>query len=120
LLRDAKWSLGAAGAAVLIAPYYWLVLQEDRQAAGESAARPAVPRKSVTVLVPDGGETFLAQLETALSAKVRALHRLDPGVGLPRLSAGDFDSLERQIAGAAGGRVLLIADASGVQVLSYR
>ena len=120
LLRDAKWSLGAAGAAILIAPYYWLVLQEDRQAAGESAAGPALPRKSVTVLIADGGETFLTQLETALSAKVRALHRLDAGVGLPRLSADDFDGLERRVAEAAGNRVLLIADATGVQVLAYR
>jgi hypothetical protein len=120
LLRDAKWSLGAAGAAVLIAPYYWLVWQEDRQAAGEPAARPAVLQKSVTVLIPAGGDTFLAELEAALDGKVRVLHRLDPDVGVPRLSADDFGGLERRIAEAAGSRVLLIADAAGVQVMSYR
>jgi hypothetical protein len=120
LLRDAKWSLGAAGAAILIVPYYWLVLQEDRHAPREAAAAPALPRKSVTVLVPDGGETFLAQLEMALRSRVRAMRRLDAGVGLPQLSLDDLDELEHRIARAAGSRVLLIADASGVQVLSYR
>jgi hypothetical protein len=120
LLRDAKWGLGAASAAGLIAPYYWLVLQEDRQAAGEAPAEAAVPQKSVTVLIPAGGDAFLAGLETALGGKARVLHRLDPDAGVPRLTADDFGSLERRIAGAAGSRVLLVADAAGVQVLSYR
>ncbi len=120
LLRDVKWSIGTAGAAGLIVPYYWLVLQEDRRAPAEAATQPAAPAKSVTVLIPGGGGPFLAQLERALNRKVRVLHRLDPDVGVPRLSAEDFDSLNRRIAEAAGSRVLLVADAAGVQVLSYR
>jgi hypothetical protein len=48
------------------------------------------------------------------------MRRLDAGVGLPQLSLDDLDELEHRIARAAGSRVLLIADASGVQVLSYR
>lgn len=120
LLRDVKWSIGVAGAAGLIVPYYWLVLQEDRQAPSEAATQPAAPRKSVTVLIPGAGEAFLAQLERALNRRVRVLHRLDPDVGVPRLLAEDFESLNRRIDEATGSRVLLVADAAGVQVYSYR
>lgn len=119
LLRDAKWSMGTVVAAVLFVPYYWLILQEDRLVA-EPAALPPVARKSVTVLIPEGGGAFVGQLETALSGKVRVLHRVDADAGLPELSADDLQRLERRIAEAVGSRVLLVADASGVQVYSYR
>lgn len=120
LLRDAKWSMGAVVAAGLLVPYYWLILREDRQAIGEPAARPPISRKSVTVLIPEGGGAFVAQLETVLSGKARVLYRLDPDVGIPELSADDLQGLERRVAEAAGSRVLLVADATGVQVYSYR
>jgi hypothetical protein len=119
LLRDAKWSMGAVVAAGLLVPYYWLILREDLQAIGEPAARPPISRKSVTVLIPEGGGAFVAQLDTFLSRKARVLHRLDPDVGIPELSADDLQGLERRIAEAAGSRVLLVADAAGVQVYSY-
>jgi hypothetical protein len=70
------------------------------------------------VLIPQ--VDAFCRAETALGGKARVLHRLDPNVGVPRLTADDFGSLERRIADAAGTRVLLIADAAGVQVLSYR
>jgi len=47
------------------------------------------------------------------------LRRLDPDVGPPQLSPDDVRVLERRIAEAAGSRVLLVADATGVQVYSY-
>jgi hypothetical protein len=62
----------------------------------------------------------VGQLETALRGKVRVLHRADPDVGLPELSAEELQCLERSIAEAAGSRVLLVADATGIQVYSYR
>ncbi len=120
LLRDAKWSMGTVVAAGLFVPYYWLILQEDRLAGGEPVGRPPVPRKSVTVLIAEGGGAFVGQLEAALSGKVRVLQRVDPDAGVPELSADDLQRLERRIAEAAGGRVLLVADASGVEVYSYR
>ena len=120
LLRDAKWSMGAVVAAGLFVPYYWLILQEDRQAVGELGVGPAAPRKSVTVLIPEGGSAFVAQLEAALGGKARVLRRLDPDVGTPELSADDLQGLERRVTEAAGSRVLLVADATGVQVYSYR
>jgi membrane protein implicated in regulation of membrane protease activity len=120
LLVDAKWSMGAVVAAVLFVPYYWFTLQEDRKAAKESAARPSARRKSVTVLIPEGSGPFLASLEMVLRGKPRVLCRLDPDVGMPELSADDFRSVERRIGEAAGDRVLLVADATGVRVYSYR
>ncbi len=120
ILREGKWSMGTFVAGALFVPYYWLVLQEDRQAIGERAARPAAPRKSVTVLMAEGGGTFLSQIEAVLGEKVRVLHRVDPGIAVPDLSAEDFENLERRIAEAAGSRVLLVPDATGVQLYSYR
>jgi len=120
LLRDAKWRMGAVVAAGLLAPYYWLILQEDRQATGEPGVGAAAPRKSVTVLIPEGGSAFIAQLEAVLGGKARVLRRLDPDVGTPELSADDLQGLERRVTEAAGSRVLLVADATGVQVYSYR
>jgi len=120
LLRDAKWSIGVLVAAGLFVPYYWLVLREDRLAAGEPAVRPAAPHKSVTLLVGEGGDSLVRRLEGALRCKVRVLHRVDPDVRLPELSTDDLQGLERRIAQAAGRRVLLVADATGVQVYSYR
>jgi hypothetical protein len=120
LLRDAKWSIGVVAAAALFVPYYWLILRADRLALPEPVAQPSVERKSVTVLIAEGGGPFVGQLETALRGKVRVLHRADPDVGLPELSAEELQCLERSIAEAAGSRVLLVADATGIQVYSYR
>lgn len=120
LLVDAKWSTGAVVAAVLFVPYYWLTLREDRRAVEGASARPSTLRKSVTVLIPEGGGPFLAGLETVLREKPRVLCRLDPDIGVPELSADDLRSVERRVAEAAGARVLLVADATGVQVYSYR
>jgi hypothetical protein len=120
LLRDAKWGIGVLVAALLFAPYYGLILREDRLTAGEPAAQPPLLRKAVTVLIGEGGDLFVRHLEGALKGKVRVLHRADPDVGLPELSAEELQGLERSIAEAAGSRVLLVADATGIQVCSYR
>jgi len=120
LLRDAKWSIGVVAAAGLFVPYYWLILREDRLAAGEPVARPEGPRKSVTLLISEGGGPLVHRLEAALKGKVRVLLRVDPDVGLPELSTEDLQNLERRIAEAAGSRILLVAEATGVQVYSYR
>ncbi|MEX1252725.1 MAG: DUF5671 domain-containing protein [Dehalococcoidia bacterium] len=121
LLRDAKWSIGTLVAAGLFAPYHWLVLQEDRKAAEEAppAAR-AAPAKSVTLLIAAEGLAFVPRLEAALGTRVRVLDRADPGTGVPVLSDEDIERLKQRIAEAPGSQVLLVADAAGVQVFSYR
>ena len=120
VLRDTKWSIGGITAAALIVPYHWLILQEDRPALAERAARPTERPKTVTVLTGEGGDAFLAQLETAVGRKVRVLRRADPVAAAPELSTDDLADLARRIASAAGDRVLVVADATGVQVYSYR
>lgn len=119
LLRDAKWSMGTLVAAALFTPYHWFILQEDRQVPEPVPPRPAA-RKAVTLLIADDGRALAEQLEAALGAKLRVLHRADPGVGLPELSAEDIARLDQRIAQAPGSRVLLVADARGVEVYSYR
>ena len=120
LLRDGKWSIGAVTAAGLFVPYYWLILREDRLAVGEAVAPPTVPRKTVTVLIGEGGGPFVRSLEGVLEGRVRILHRTDPDAGLPELADGGLEELEKRIREAAGNQVLLVADATGVQVYSYR
>ena len=120
VLMDARWSMGVLVAAGLFVPYYLFILREDWKAAQESATPSSARRKSVTVLIPEGGGPFLAGLETVLRGKPRVLRRLDADAGVPALSADDLRSLERRVAEAAGSRVLLVADATGVQVYSYR
>jgi hypothetical protein len=120
LLREAKWAIGNVVAAGLIVPYYGLILREDRRALPQAAAQRPGPRKPVTVLVAEGSEDFINQLEAALKRKVRVLQRADSGVGVPDLSASDLESLEQRISQAAGSRVLLVVDATGIQVYSYR
>ncbi|MDP2950723.1 MAG: DUF5671 domain-containing protein [Chloroflexota bacterium] len=120
LLREAKWAIGNVVAAGLIVPYYGLILREDRRALPQAAAQRPGPRKPVTVLVAEGSEDFINQLEAALKGKVHVLQRAEPDVGLPELSVDDLRSLEQRISQAAGTRVLLVADAMGVQTYSYR
>ncbi|HKZ50703.1 MAG TPA: DUF5671 domain-containing protein, partial [Dehalococcoidia bacterium] len=117
LLREAQWSMGIIAAAAFFAPYYWLVLREDRRlSVREAAPGPESVRKAVTVLIGEDGTAFVEGLERALGRKVRVLQRVDPGVGVPDLVAEEMQSLTQRIAGAVGGQVLLVADATGVQV----
>jgi hypothetical protein len=122
MLRDGKWSIGALVTALLIAPYYWFVLQEDRQALAEAAPVPrAAPRrKSVAVLIPEGGGALVRQIEAQIKQSVRVLDRLDVGAKLPELSAEELERLDQRVTAAPGERVLLVVDAGGVQVYSYR
>jgi len=48
------------------------------------------------------------------------LDRADPGIGVPVLSDDDIERLKQRIGEAPGSQVLLVADASGVHVYSYR
>ena len=118
LLRDAKWSMGVFAAAVLLTPYHWFVLQEDRAVA--APAPPPEARKTVTLLVAGGGEALVRQVEEALGRKVRVLQRAEEGIGVPALTAEEIERLRQRIAEAPGGRVLLVADANGVELYAYR
>jgi len=120
LLREAKWAIGNVVAAGLIVPYYALILREDRRALPQAAAQGPGPRKPVTVLVAEGSEDLINQLEATFKRKARVLQRADSGVGVPELSASDLEDLEQRISQAAGSRVLLVVDATGIQVYSYR
>jgi hypothetical protein len=118
LLRDAKWSMGTLVAAALFGPYYWLVLQEDWRI-GAPVPKRAAAAKSVTLLIAEDGRATVDRLEQALGVKVRVLQRADIDAGLPALTDEDIARLERRIAEAPGGRVLVVADASDVEVYSY-
>ncbi len=117
LLRDAKWSMGALVAAAAFGPYYWLVLREDWRVGAPAPKRAAA--KPVMLLIAEDGRAIVDRLEEALDVKVGVLQRADPDAGLPSLTDEDIARLNKRIAEAPGGRVLLVADASGVEVYSY-
>src|SRR3972149_4398022 len=69
--------------------YYWFSMQRWAARGGpeERASLPRrVPRKTVTVLIGEGGGPFVRSLEGVLEGRVRILHRTDPDAGLPELA----------------------------------
>jgi hypothetical protein len=118
LLRDAKWSIGVLSAALVIAPYYWFVMLEDRELAAPAADRER-PRKSVALLVAKDARTLIDQLEAELDTKLRVLERTDVAA-IPSVTLEALTDLRRRIEEAPGERVLLVADEQDVRVYPYR
>ena len=118
LLRDAKWSMGAFAAAMFIGPYYWLIIRQDWETA--PPAPKAAEAKAVTLLIREEGQALVKQLENALGVRVRVLQRADLDETPPALTPEDIEQLRRRVTEAPGGRVLIVADTSGVNVYSYR
>lgn len=118
VLQDGKWAIGALVMAGVISVYHWLVLREDRAAAGErpgaAAAQPR--RKRVTVMASADGPA--RQIEARLGYGVRRRRRLD-GAETPGVSPADLERLADQVAGLPGDSVLVVVDASGLHVLPY-
>jgi hypothetical protein len=122
VLRDAKWSLGMLLTAGAISVYYWLVLQEDRQAlAPLEKVAPAQPvRKRVIALASETAEPLVRRLESSLGYPVNLWRLLDSDALPPSLTDEELQDIQQSIARAPSSHVLLTIDASGVRVLPYR
>ena len=121
VLREAKFAIGIIVASGVFLPYYWLVHRQDRRAEPILTA-PAIerrPTKEVTVLVNQGDDAFVRELEAALGYGVSFLLLADPDAGLPELSEAERQELAQRIGDAAGQNVLVIPDGKTVRVLSY-
>ena len=119
-LRDARPAIDIIAAIAIFLPYYWMVYRQDRLAEPEAIA-PAERRirKEVAVLVQEGGEAFVPNLETALGYRVTILRWVDPDAIWPELSEAACEELARRVTDANGERVLLVPDGAAVRVLSY-
>ena len=97
VLREAKVAIGIIAAAAMFLPYYWMVYRQDRQAEPEVAvvAPERTSRKGVAVLVNQGGDAFVRDLEAALGYEVAQLRWADPDATLPQLSEVEFQELTR-------------------------
>ena len=117
-LQQGKWFIGALLMAGAISVYYWLIVREDREAAGgkppEVVARSR--RKSVTVAASAEGIT--RQLEAKLGYSVRWWRTFDDA-GSQAIPEADMDSLVEQVDETTGDNVLVVIDASGTRVLPY-
>ncbi|MDA1215981.1 MAG: DUF5671 domain-containing protein [Chloroflexi bacterium] len=117
-LQQGKWFIGALLMAGAISVYYWLIVREDREAAGEqpaeAMARPR--RKSVTVAVSADG--VVRQIEAKLGYSVRWWRTLDDA-GSQAIPEADIESLADQVNETAGDNVLMVIDATGARVLPY-
>ena len=120
-VREAKTSFAVIGAAVVFLPYYWLVYRQDRQAQPEDAPPERELRriKEVSVLVYEGGDAFVRDLEAELGYLVSALRLADPGGAMPVLDEAQYQELAGRIIDAAGQSVLVVPDGATVRVLSY-
>ena len=118
-LRDIRPVLDIIAAAVFFLPYYWMVYRRDRMAEPETPSL-RLRRKDVTVLVSEGGDDFVRNLEAALGYRVNTLQWADPGAAAPELAEEQHQELARHIGDVTAPSVLLIPDGAGVRVLSYR
>ena len=121
VLREAKVAIGIIVAAAMFLPYYWMVYRQDRRAQPEVevVASERAVRKVVTVLVNEGGGSFVRDLEASLGYEVELLRWADPDASQPQLSEAECRELARRIGEAVGENVLLIPDGAEVRVLSY-
>ncbi len=122
VIGDARGAIAVIVPALVFLPYHWMVNREDRRLAPGGAMRQleARRRKSVTVLVGEEGAAFLEELEAALGYRVSPLHWADPEAGQPEISLEDLQALAQRISDAEGANVLLVPEAGGLRVLSYR
>jgi hypothetical protein len=118
-LRGGKWSVGMLVMAGVVSYYYWLVLREDRAAAPPTDA-PALARtapKRVTVVVTEAHLPIVRELERRLGYTVRVWRVPEADPEARPVAAEDVGGIERLVAEAAGDRVLLTFEASGVRAV---
>ncbi len=119
-LRTTKTAIGIAAAVAVFLPYHWGVYREDRRAEGvQPVPERRIARKEVSVLVNEGGEALVRDLEAVLGYRVIVLRWADPGAAAPQLAAEGLQDLAQRINAASGSRVLVVPDTAGVRVLSY-
>lgn len=119
-LRTTKTAIGIVAAVAVFLPYHWGVYREDRRAEGpRPVPERRVVRKEVSVLVSEGGEALVRDLEAVLGYRVIALRWADPGAAAPQLAAEGLQDLAQRINATSGSRVLVVPDTAGVRVLSY-
>ena len=123
VLQEAKWSIGMLLMAGIVSVYYWLVLQEDRQAMPATEEAPTVVRqvqKVVIALASEASRPFVRGLEARLGIPIRLWHRLDTDVGAPTVTEEGLNLAQRLIAEGPGDRILLIIDASDIRAIPFR
>jgi hypothetical protein len=117
---DSQWGIGIVAAAALIAAYHWQVMKEDRalepESESASAPVPAAPPKRITAVASSAARATANQIASQANATVTHWERRDD-VGAPQLTAEQASDLADAVSNAAGEHVLLIADASGVQII---
>ena len=117
VLDGGKWALGVALTAGTVSAYHWQVLSEDRAAAPEpaAAAAAAVP-KQVTVAASPSATAVVGAIAASLGTALTTWERRDDA-GVPDLDAEAVADVAERIRSAPGERVLLVVDATGVQVI---
>ena len=119
-LRDTRPVIDIIAAAVIFLPYHWLVYRQDRRAEPVPLVAPErLRRKEVTVLVSEGGDALVRNLEAALGYRVIVRRWADPDAVSPDLSEEECQELAQCIGDAAGQSVLLVPDGTALRVLSY-
>ena len=122
VLDGGKWALGVALTAGVLSVYHWQVLKEDRAAAPEAeptptpTPTPAAVAKQVTAAAGPRAAALVGAIATAIGTGVTTWARQDDA-GAPELDGQAIEAIAERIRAAPGGRVLLVIDADGVQVI---
>ncbi|MGE3961019.1 MAG: DUF5671 domain-containing protein [Dehalococcoidia bacterium] len=116
VLRDARWSIAMLLSAGAISVYYWLVLREHQEAAGELAPATAPVLREVIMLgVADVGG-LADHLERA-GVRVRAWRR--PGVEPVTLGEDGIGAVLDRLEATGQARVLLVGEGGRVEVIAF-
>ena len=113
---DSQWGIGIVAAAALVSAYHWQVMKEDRVLEPESTPTPTALPKRVTAVASIAARATVNQIISQANATVTHWERRDDA-GVPQFTAEEASDLTNAISNAAGEQVLLIADASGVQII---
>ncbi|MEX2599187.1 MAG: DUF5671 domain-containing protein, partial [Dehalococcoidia bacterium] len=127
VLDGGKWALGIVLTAGTISIYYWQVLKEDRAAAPgepqEEEAAPAVtppvaPPLELTALTPAAAAATARAIAARLNVPVTLWQRQDAEAPAA-LTEEQIAAAAEQVRASGAGRVLLLIDGAGVQVVPY-
>jgi hypothetical protein len=115
---DVRWGFGVVAAAALVSAYHRQIMKEDRalEPTPEPNAAPVAPTKRITAVASGSARFVVNRIASGANATVTHWERRD-SAGAPDLTDEQASIHAAAVSNAPGEHVLLVVDASGVQVI---